>query len=108
MIIDEMIEVLQAYKEGKEIELFDVTANEWIVITNPLWNFKDCDYRVKKNPTRLEVANKLWKDTFGIDKRFGKDSCIAYDCEFCPIKGEPCQLKGCRDWWNEEYKGATE
>ncbi len=43
----EMIDVLKAYEEGKEIEIYDGRA--WIKCNPPLWNFALCKYRVKQN-----------------------------------------------------------
>ena len=43
----EMIDVLKAYEEGKEIEIYDGRA--WIKCNPPLWNFATFNYRVKQN-----------------------------------------------------------
>lgn len=49
MNIPEMIEVLQAAKDGKEIQIWSPTLQEWVVPfeDKPNWNFAQCDYRVK-------------------------------------------------------------
>ena len=49
MTVDEMIEVLQAYKEGKTIQYKSKTANDdfWEDSVWPSFSFIDCDYRVK-------------------------------------------------------------
>lgn len=108
MTIEEMIEVLQAYKEGKKIEMFVDAADRWVVVEYPLWNFKDCKYRVKKIPTRLEVANKVWEETFGIADRFTNHSCPGKDCKYCPIDKNPyCVMVTMEKWWNEEWKGEN-
>lgn len=48
--IDEMLEVMQAFKDGKEIECKSILQNEWLPAVGPLWNWCDCDYRVKSEP----------------------------------------------------------
>ena len=50
MNIDEKIEVMQAFKDGKEIECcLDVFGGvSWEVVA-PSWNFDTCDYRVKQS-----------------------------------------------------------
>ena len=108
MNIDEMIEVMQAYKNGKEIEMFDATQGKWIDVKNPLWNFFQCVYRIKKKPTRLEVANELWEKTFGISGKFDNHICPANDCKFCPIKEKKDCYEALKNWWKEEYKGGAE
>ena len=45
--INEMLEILTAYKEGKEIELYGESKQEWVVILNPLWDFSNKIYRIK-------------------------------------------------------------
>lgn len=56
--IDEQLEVLQAYKDGKTIEslyLNSMTAG-WVKLSpswRPVWNWADYDYRVAKEPERI-------------------------------------------------------
>lgn len=42
----EMIEVIKAYEEGKEIEIWN--GRTWANCTPPLWNFAIYNYRIKK------------------------------------------------------------
>ena len=42
----EMIEVIKAYEEGKDIEIWN--GHEWIKCVSPLWNFALYNYRVKQ------------------------------------------------------------
>ena len=42
----EMIEVINAYEEGEDIEIWDGRA--WLKCTQPLWNFANYNYRVKQ------------------------------------------------------------
>lgn len=51
MTIDEMIAVLQAAKDGKQIQFCEVELNgqNW-TNTDPAWNFHEFDYRVKPTP----------------------------------------------------------
>lgn len=44
----EMIAVMQAYVNGKEIETFD--GKVWHHVNIPFWNWNDVDYRVKEKP----------------------------------------------------------
>ncbi len=49
--IDSMIEVLQAYKDGKKIEWNDDTCHGWMDFptdNSGYWNFYDFEYRVKE------------------------------------------------------------
>lgn len=49
-IIEEMISVMQAYKEGKQIEVRCKTLNDWKIDPKPSWNWHNNDYRVKEEP----------------------------------------------------------
>lgn len=47
MTIDEMIEVLQAAKEWKNIECCFKSSNVWGLTRDPLWDFHNYEYRIK-------------------------------------------------------------
>lgn len=56
MTHDEMIAVIQAHKDGKEIEFRDqrfTEFKEWVQCREPHWNFRDCTYRIKPEPLVL-------------------------------------------------------
>lgn len=51
MTTDEMIAVLQAYKEGKKIEVRYIhSKDDWVVALTPCWDFATYTYRVKPEP----------------------------------------------------------
>ena len=50
MTIDEIIAVLQAYKEGKKIEASN--SGEWGYCKYPLWDFANWKYRIAPEPTK--------------------------------------------------------
>lgn len=58
MTIDSMIEVLNAHRNGKKIQLISKThPNRWTdcalaINGGPLWDFTDYDYRIKPEPKR--------------------------------------------------------
>ena len=54
MTPNEIINVIQAFKEGKEIEYEYKNINQsWITTKDPTWNFKTFDYRVKQKEKEL-------------------------------------------------------
>lgn len=56
----QIIEVIKAHKEGKEIEVF--VEGSWLSIRKPEWNFHTFNYRIKPSPTpRLITQDELLK-----------------------------------------------
>ena len=73
----EMIEVMQAYENGEQIEFSDMYT-KWDDINNPAWNWGICDYRVKSKTKYVpfETAEEFItaqrkKGCFIIDKKSG-------------------------------------
>lgn len=58
------IAIMQAYADGKHIEFFDKTNNEWVEIIHPLWNWHENDYRIKPEPKYRPFANadECWQE----------------------------------------------
>ena len=52
MTTQEMIAVMQAAVEGKEIESKSLNEGEWKVNPYPMWKWSDFDYRVKPTTPR--------------------------------------------------------
>lgn len=48
MTTKEMIEVMQAYEDGKTIETRGKTCHNWSVIASPCWNWSYNEYRIKQ------------------------------------------------------------
>lgn len=44
----EKIKVMQAFVDGKEIEFRNYRKSDWVISADPIWNWIDNDYRVKK------------------------------------------------------------
>ena len=58
--IESMIEVLQAYKDGKKIEYLSTMDGTWSsCIGEPLFNFDDYQYRVAPEPKK-RVKLEAW------------------------------------------------
>lgn len=67
--VDEMIAVMTAYKEGKQIEFrgkSTIVSLEWKAVDDPIWDWDSLDYRVKPDPkyvpydSVLEVDRDKW------------------------------------------------
>lgn len=103
MTTEEKIEIIRAFDEGKEVEFYVNVDEGWCKKTRGVWDFEHTKYRIKPQPTRLEVANDFFEKTFGISGKFTKHSCLANNCEDCPLKGQhPCC--DVESWWNAPYE----
>lgn len=47
---EKIIEVVQAFADGKEIESRELGCCEWSACYSPIWNWAKYDYRVKHEP----------------------------------------------------------
>lgn len=55
----EMIEVMQAFIDGKEIEMRKVHYKDWYSVSVPDWDWLNCFYRIKKE---LKHVAFDWED----------------------------------------------
>lgn len=60
--IEEKIAVMQAFAEGKEIEIYDKHTAKWTPAINPDFNWKGCDYRIKEEPEKPEYIPFSFED----------------------------------------------
>ena len=83
-------EVMMAYADGKEIEVFDKCFNDWDKTDNPNFNWGINIYRIKPEPTYRPFKNKeeCWAEMqkhqpFGW-KKYKSDGelfCITFICD---------------------------
>lgn len=60
--IQEKIAVMQAFADGKEIEIYDEYTSKWISASGPNFNWTGCDYRVKEEPKQPEYIPFTFED----------------------------------------------
>lgn len=100
----EIIEVVTARMEGKQIQFFDEESKEWLDCINndPAWEFSSYDYRVKPEPKirpytieeliinmkshgnilRMYGRNGILSDDYYIIRTFNKSIVIVSHTEF--------------------------
>lgn len=54
----EKIAIMQAYEDGKKIEVCGKIENVWYSTTSPDWNWANCDYRIKPEPEYVPFTFK--------------------------------------------------
>lgn len=57
MTTGEMIAVMQAFEDGKEIECMHKDGNIWLRVEHPVWDWPHCDYRIKPEPKYVPYNN---------------------------------------------------
>lgn len=65
----EMIEVMQAYERGEQIEFMDC-SREWKDTTNPIWDWARYDYRIK--PKTKYVPFKTADEFLAAQRKHGE------------------------------------
>lgn len=55
MTTQEKIAVMQAFVEGKEIEVKKCGIEQWVQISRPIWDWGDCEYRIKPEHPKPKV-----------------------------------------------------
>jgi len=61
MTTEEMIKVLEAYREGEKIQFREIPRGPWINCDLPGWDFVDYEYRIKP----AERKPREWWINFG-------------------------------------------
>ena len=60
MTLEEKIEVIRAYAEGKAVEVYDKYSNAWYPKLRDFWDFEEQKYRIKPNETtKFKVGDVL-------------------------------------------------
>lgn len=72
----EMIDVMQAYLRGEQIQLLNIDG-DWEDKDNPAWNWAKCDYRVK--PKTKYVPFDTPEEFFAAQRAHGGDLFIKID-----------------------------
>ena len=57
--LKEQIEIMTHYLNGGEVECVEKGNNNWEIVTKPLWNFDDFEYRIKEEP-KEKVTIEKW------------------------------------------------
>ena len=55
MNIDEQIKVMQAYRDGAEIEASSKHRDHWLAATRLSWDWPHTNYRIKKQPKTVTL-----------------------------------------------------
>ena len=57
--VKEMIEVMEHYENGGEVEYAETGFDDWRVASYPLWNWYDYEYRIKEQKQKVTIEKWL-------------------------------------------------
>ena len=63
--LKEQIEIMTHYLNGGEVECVEKGNDNWEIATKPLWNWDDCEYRIKEPKQKVTIEKWLCQDRFG-------------------------------------------
>ena len=66
--LKEQIEIMTHYLNGGEVECVEKGNDNWEIVTKPLWNFDDFEYRIKEPKPKVTIEKWLMQST--IDKEY--------------------------------------
>ena len=59
MELKEMIKVMEHYADGGEVECVEKGNDNWEIVTKPLWNWDDFEYRIKEQKQKVTIEKWL-------------------------------------------------
>lgn len=95
-IIEEMIEVLQAFQEGKSIEYRSHSNDIWLPARTPAWQFKNHEYRIKpKEKKKVSMWQWLYsnKPFSGNDKYLYSTTLFFRNFEDAKKYADACEIE---------------
>ena len=63
--LKEQIEIMTHYLNGGEVECVEKGNDNWEIVTNPLWNWDDFEYRIKEPKQKVIIEKWLCSDNQG-------------------------------------------
>ena len=63
--LKEQIEIMTHYLNGGEVECVEKGNDNWEIVTKPLWNWDDFEYRIKKPKQKVTIEKWLCSDKQG-------------------------------------------
>lgn len=89
--IESMIEVLQAYKDGKEIEYSYDDGKTWRETDQPAWNFDTIQYRIAPEPKK-KVKLEAWLSPTGQLMWYDMSKVHTWSTDFIRVPSEDKEI----------------
>ena len=84
--LKEQIEIMTHYLNGGEIECVEKGNDNWEIVTKPLWNFDDFEYRIKEPEGKITIEKWLMQSTIDKEYRIIETSLVDKVVNFKKVK----------------------
>ena len=84
--LKEQIEIMTHYLNGGEIECVEKGNDNWEIVTKPLWNFDDFEYRIKEPKQKITIEKWLMQSTIDKEYRIFETSLVDTVVNFNKVK----------------------
>ena len=86
MELKEMIKVMQHFEDGGEIKCVEKGNDNWEIVTKPLWNWDDYNYRIKESKQKVTIEKWLMQSTIDKEYRIIETSLVDKVVNFKKVK----------------------
>ncbi len=86
MELSEMIKVMQHFADCGEVECVEKGNDNWEIVTKPLWNFDDFEYRIKEPKQKVTIEKWLMQDITDKEYRIIETSLVNTLIHFKKVK----------------------
>ena len=84
--LKEQIEIMTHYLNGGEAECVEKGNDNWEIVTNPLWNWDDFEYRIKEPKQKITIEKWLMQSTIDKEYRIIETSLVDKVVNFKKVK----------------------
>ena len=84
--LKEQIEIMTHYLNGGEVECVEKGNDNWEIVTKPLWNFDDFEYRIKEPKPKVTIEKWLMQSTIDKEYRIIETSLVDKVVNFKKVK----------------------
>ena len=84
--LKEQIEIMTHYLNGGDVECVEKGNDNWEIVTKPLWNFDDFEYRIKEPKEKVTIETWLMQDPIDKEYRVIETSLVDKIVHFKKIK----------------------
>ena len=84
--LKEQIEIMTHYLNGGEVECVEKGNDNWEIVTKPLWNFDDFEYRIKEPKPKVTIERWLMQSTIDKEYRIIETSLVDKVVNFKKVK----------------------